>query len=455
MAITLISQPNELSTTANPNVWIFNSSNKTKKGFRYIVDFVDIATTKKKRFRVPPRPIDGYCFIDLSQVTEDLTRYEIDFDATTFNDYFKTSKTQVRYRVEVREEFGSAEWSYLDTIFINGMSTGLASNTAHTYVVGDTINLTPTNPLLRPSLNGLYQVVDLQYGVGGYSNVVVVSAPWQSTATNPGKTTYADNRKTISSILYTSSDKKSFKSAIKFNDWSKTALNDYSVATFKLMTDIPNNYHIGVNQDIFIPALHTGVNTIKIVPNVGATKTTTVTASVGDTTYFNINPHYVGVNYFDVSFVDGANISEVKRFYYDSSCMVTDYEILFIDRKGSVASFPMYARSEKSLDVTKETYNKPIEFDNNGEYKATNTQGQTTSTIIIDEKLKLRTQRLLRYEDYEYFEQVISSPLVYIKIKGDYFPCEIITGSLVSLNNNKLRFRELDIRLSNKNNIAQ
>lgn len=483
MAITLISAPNDTNSAYNPNIWIFNSNQKGNPGFRYVINVTDNLGTALMQPRViAPRPVDGYCFIDLSKSLSDLVNGDINLDNIALTSIDINGNFGLEYTVRVQEEYNT-NWSYSDTEFVSGDITKIVQfpNTApHPFNIGDTIEVIPTDPNIRPNFNGLYTIIVPPAPIIPDSFSVYVNAPWMSTAANPGVIKFADNRKTRTSILYTSSTKFVYNSAIPFNNWNKNYFNDNYVPSLinyediSILSNLPNGFNINEEQQIIIPIINSAdeVNRVYFRRSDGVILYKDIVPfSIPIVTYFDItlksgfdsieDELFVdGISYYDVwvGNIDGIGdeypLTKTLRINVNTDCNKTEnFELLFEDRMGCYSSFAFSALSTKDLNVTKEDYNAPIKFDNNGEYDANTAYGNNITSIDFNEIYTLRTRAIKTSDEYKYFEELLTSPNVYFRYNGEYYRCKLITSSLnTSIQNGKLRYREIQVQLANKNN---
>lgn len=463
MAITIINNPNPINSSYNPNQWIIDSNNKSQLGFRYVVNVYNATTnTLIKKFTTLPRPGDGYGEFDLSKLLQDYL--DINFTQNNINSIsFDADNYYFDYNIKFGEEY-IVNWSYTDTEWINYEETKCVSTITPTFVPGDTVVVIPTNPSIRPTFQGLYNVIH----VDTINNWVSFNTPWLSTGLNPGIIRYADNRKTEFLEGSFTSDFRVIKSVIPFNIWNKNYVsNNYFTYTNtnKLLTNFKNNYYINESQDLFIPFYCNSDCYVKF--ETSTTETYTELIGINAFKFVNVTPHFqlptsgeylftTDLKWYDVSIINsnGDSLTEKIRINVIRNCPVDDISILFEDRMGSLTSFAFDAMNNKNVNVTKEVYNKPININNNI-YDSSNTSGIKTSSINYDDTITLRTKTILNREQDQYFEELITTGNAWIKINGEYQRINILTTSINVLNKKQtgLRRREIQIQLANKNKI--
>lgn len=471
MAINVINAPVNPNTAFNPNRWVINSTNKGQIGFRYNVKLIDADTsTVIKEFDVAPRPVDGYGEFDLSKVLSDQLNVDtLNFTNLLGTPLFSQSNTfKFNYQLTFGEKYVTS-WSYQDTEFISGSLTKLVElpspSVPHPFTVGDSIIVTPNSPAIRPSLNGLYVIQGLEIG----TNFPIINTPWVSTGLNPGTIRYADNRTTTYANLLTTATFTVFKSAINTFDWNTTYMGDYQLGddTKKVFTNFKDKYYINKTQDLFFPIDYNGAVRViyKRNDDVIFTKVVANRTSAKHVRYINFAPKQyftsgVGnlfnddIKYYDVWIepISGTSISRVYRINVNQHCPTSDIELLFEDRMGGFSSFAFDAMYQYNVNVTKEQYNQPIKM-NGSTYDRRNIQGVTNITIDFDTEYTLRTKYMKNREQDLYFEELLTSGNVFIKLNGEYQRCDILTtnAEFKPVIQNGLRMREIRVRLANKN----
>lgn len=463
MAITVINTPNQINSAYNPNQWIINSSNKSQLGFRYVVNVYNATTnTLIKKFTTLPRPGDGYGEFDLSKLLQDYL--DVNFTQDNINQmFFNANEYYLDYKIKFGEEY-IVNWSYTDTEWISYDETKCVSTITPPFVPGDTVVVIPTTPSIRPTFQGLYNVIQ----VDNINKWISFNTPWLSTGLNPGIIRYADNRKTEFLEGSFTDTFRVIKSVIPFNIWNKNYISNnyfnYS-NTNKLLTNFKNGFYINESQDLFIPFYYNSGFYIKFETSTGETYTELGGNNV--VKFVNITPHFqlpssneylftTDLKWYDVSIINsnGDSLTERIRIYVNKNCPVDDISILFEDRMGSLTSFAFEAMNNKNVNVTKEVYNKPIDINNNF-YDSSNTAGIKVSSINYDETITLRTKTILNREQDQYFEELLTTGNAWIKINGEYQRINIITNGINVLNTKQsgLRRREIQIQLANKNKI--
>ena len=467
MAITIISSPSLVNTAINPNVWVIESNNKNLPGFRYIVTIKDSITNNVlKTIEVSPRPGDAYGEFNISKTLSTYIKNDIDMNSLYVNNYSLLSNWKLRYKLVIGEQYFT-NWQYSDTEWVNMTETKLvqSSPTTNPFQIGDNIIVTPNNQNIRPGFGGIYNIIGLS-AVGGFP---IVNAPWVNTPLNPGYIKFADNRLTRYDSLLTTTDYEVLNGVIDFDKWPSTNFTNYKLENVnkKFYTNWESNFEIEYGQDIFVPVLplvNAGIKVeftrddssvfsyiISSNANLKQTKMINITPRNSITGGFLYNTN---IKYYDVQLKNSTTnvvLSEKMRIVVNSKCKVSDIEILFEDRKGAYSSFAFSAQSNYDLKITKETYNKNIEF-TGSTYNPINVAGTTIINIDYEKEFTIRTKTITNRKQDLYFEELLLSDNTYIKINGNYQRVDILEqgGNFKSLSQTGLRRREIKIKMANK-----
>jgi len=465
--INIITGATSFNPVYNPLVYMFDSNNKNETGFRYVVDIYSANTsTKIYEGRVAPRPTDGYGYIDVSKIVADYITWDVDLSSST---NIHADDSYFNYSVKIGEEY-MVEWPFIDTFFVSGGRVLVSGTTTNSFLTNDQVIITQDAQLI-PSLEGLQTVYSAIS-----STSFVVDVGFLSTSANTGTVKYANGSKTIYRDLLTYSSQTAYNSAFKASEWISYNSTDYllsgSSTIKKMLTNIPNNFYCTPTQDLFVNVAFTTssdatqirfendggdifyktggtINTINqyaVGPNnIGSltlvSGTTTLVKS--DTKYYDFWLHNSG----------GNQMCEKVRVYIDRKCGIEDYEILFLDRKGSFTSFSFPLRAETSQKGSRTTYNQQIGGLVSGKWNYSNSDaGEITTNISVSETIKLRTG-FITPEMALYFSELIFSPVTYVKIGGEYFSC-IIEGDSYSPQSPKLKKlnkQEVTIKLAQQN----
>ena len=160
--INIISQPENQTSVYNPNIWIVDSVNRNKDGFRYLARIYQTdrgaseTLTLVKTIKILPR-LDGKGEFDLSYFLQNQTYFKKEDENGIF---IKNKGLRFDYRIEFGEEYYD-RWKYMDTEFLPGHKTKAVGNSVPPFVAGDVVQITPNNPALFPLFNGVQLVQDV------------------------------------------------------------------------------------------------------------------------------------------------------------------------------------------------------------------------------------------------------------------------------------------------------
>lgn len=458
MSISLSGAPYNFAPAYNPNVFYFQSTNVAQNGFRYLVNIYSAATTTLLgQFRVAARPVDGVGYIDVSRIITNLISYDFNQSGSDDNPAYNS---YVSYDVKIGEEYHTT-WTYNDYEWQNSTGTTanlvqlrqFASATTHTFIVGDQINVTSTN-----NINGLHTVVAVPSAYAviidmNYFNVT-------PTGTIGGSIVYADNRKTQFSNLYNASGYTAFNGAQNFANagaftngiWSLTST---SPTYTEALTNLPaggnqyNSFYCTPEQDLWVNYYNASANTqsqsIKFRNSNGDILTQPLWTGSGQGKIrsvnvgpFNANPTTVvsgtsGIMKSTTEWIEfetfypgtGAQTSKTYRYYIDRRCQLEDWQIAFMDRKGSFLSYAFNLVSTTNGNIKRDAYKQQIGQLTSGHY-GYNTwdKGNTIYNVEVEKTITLRTNWMNDSMSL-LFQELQTSPVTYVRIAEDYFACTI------------------------------
>lgn len=484
--INLTNYTQTFTPVYNPITFKFNSLYYYKYGFRYLFDIYNTKDeTLIAKYKLSPQA-DGTGYIDISKVLSNLTSVDFSKDLITYD----ANKSYVDYRIEIGAEFGQ-DWIF-NSISSNSATGSLYPGyikltnevlVANTYVVGDQISI--NSSLSSSSLNGLHQVVEVQDNYNLVIDQLFITGT--DTATT-GVTTYADNRKLSFTQSVVLDNLIAFNGARPWNDFINWLGSDYTMNSVdfpaKFLTDIPRSgFNITPTQDIFLN-IHFGV-TASIYPIIIAAETNNnITSFIDEISLSEIDGSIqqvaVGFNqiseifsdcypsppdcieYYDVYLlVDGdpeLRVSEKIRFNIDRRCKIEEYEILFMDRMGSLASYAFQLRASERGTIKRDMIKQQVDYNlSNDTYLNSydiSERGSYITNINVVKTLELNTNWMTD-EMSVYFEQLLTSPYTWIKIDNKYYACTINDNDFeVTRQKNKNLIRKtITVTMANNNTI--
>ena len=476
-----VAGPQSLMPAYNPNVWYFDALNKTKPGFRYLVEVLNSANVVVATYRYVPAINTGYAVVDLTRILQNF----VSFDDTTAG-VQKVSNSWYGYYLKVYEEF-SVPFVYDDYVNLSGDLTTLqaASNT-HNFNVGDQVTVAQNDGgVLKPMLQGLHTVI---FPTVAGTTDLYIDVPWSMVGAGApmgGSVIYADNRKTISTVQHTSDLHYIFNGALpflNFPDWNEdNYIMDSASSTAKFLSSIPRAFYITPDQDIRLNFANWFSNTTKTLyfENDGGDKfsLTTATAmtaeaiisaSVGPNTTMSatlagtlplVKPT---TKYYDVWVVNTVTqYSEKVRFYIDRRCKINDFEIKFMDRMGSFPSFAFQLREYVTGNNEKATFKKlagGLGTDAKGNpaftygksavgeqvYNVDFKKGVTLTTNFMDDAASV------------YFQELVSNPVSFLKVDTDVYAGIVVSTQSMEekrIKNTRMIKYTVEVRYANNDNI--
>lgn len=470
MAISLISSPPDFSPAFNPLKFEYDSTNKNIAGFRYIFDVYDEGTaTLRARYKVFPEYSTGYGEIDLSKFLSSKVSFDVPVENVVS---YIVPNSFYAYDVKIGEEYITT-YSWTSNLTDNGGNVRITCT--HAFVVGDQVTLTQADGgVANPNLEGLFTVLS----VVGTTSFTVNSLYADVTNVGiDGDANYSDNRKTQTLAVTTDLAKTVYNAAFSFQSFALYTSGAYLLngAADYLLTNLPRtDFYATIDQDLYI---NFGVNSVStgfvyfqnsngdvfkrsiaiaaIIAGVpcGPANTGTLTLVSGTATLIKSDTTYYEFWYANAA---GAAMSKTYRVNLDLRCAIEDYSLLFLDRKGSFGSFAFQLRAYERGTATKQSFNKDIV----GGVTATvwgydsHEFGQSTYSSVITKTLELNTN-WMNEDMAEYFQELISSPVVYLK-NGTSYEAVIVTDSAFEVEkqrNKKLIKKTVTISFANQDSV--
>lgn len=447
MAITIISTNQDiLSAGYNPLRWYLRSTNVNQKAFRFIVEVFAAGTaTKLFEKKYAPRPVDGYAEIDISR---DVQNYLSAHTPFPNSDYQNAPEHYLKFDIKFGEEYIVA-WDFDDYVFDSGL-TGFNQTpnvTPHPFAVGDQVRveLNATYNDFRDALNGLFTVT-----IEPDNYTVVTQLPWIGAGgATPGKMYYADNRKSRFLNLTSQTNKTTANIAIPLRQ-----MNTFTGAEFILddlvqglfLTNMPQIVSQNESQENWLAFYNNYVSQtlrlnfqndlsdiayreINCLNTQGIIQVASGLANMGilivdSGTLPIVKDDATIVNVY-LTNTSGDKVSQAIAYQIDRRCNISDYEIVFMDKLGTFANFAMQLRAYEKGNVNRLTYNKQF-GDTVAGLVTFNTYESGTTTYHVDDtkEISLNTNYMTDAESV-YFDELLTSGYVYLKVGGDYFACQV------------------------------
>ena len=481
MATTIIAQPQDFTPAYNECKFIVDSTNVNNDGFRYIFEVFEAGTaTRIGYYKALPTYGTGYGEQDLSKLLSNMVTFDFDPTITTFYD---AANSYYNYDVKVGEEY-IYELNYTASLVDNGGSVRITAT--HAFQVGDQINIVQGvgGAAANPGVEGLHTVI----AITGTTNFTI-NALWADVtdATINGTVKYADNRKTITLDIVSTLDKHIFNGVQPWLDMPNWDETDYELdgVTKSWLTNQPKTFNCTPSQDLWLNLRGDGV---------GINKRVYFENDNGDIFYkaiaggdyikgVAVGPNNFGsltlvsgtgqlikdsTKIYQVWYSDGA-FNPVQSLAYeitiDRRPVITQYNILFLDRMGSWSSFAFQLKTYEKLNIKRETYNKDVPGFVTGsqwQYKSYE-QGSVNYNTQVSKTIDLNTNWMTEAQAY-YFQELVTSPQTYIApvtfvsceyVLGEYISCNVMNNSfdIDTVRNKHLIRQQLQVRLSNNDMI--
>jgi len=472
--VDVINQPQALTPAYNPITFGFTSLYSVYPSFRYLVNLYNADTSALiGKFKVAPQ-LDNSGYIDLSKIiSNSLT---VDFDPTLLVDD-NASNSYLNYNVGFGGEYGD-QWRFNNIEAYTGSTGSTYSGytnlfqtnlVAHTYLVNDQIVITSNSN--TDSVNGLHTVVEVP---DVYS--VVIDLPFIS-GTNystTGTTVYADNRKTAYPDDVVVTGLTAFNGVRTWNDFINWKGVNYTVIDVtgssrgsqpKFLTDLPlSGFSMTPTQDMWLDFFNENPYNIKLnfITDTGVTGETETISGIHKVMQVGAGPNQLGIDCesssYDFWLTDeaGLPLTKLYKVNLDTRTKIEDYEILFMDRMGSLVSYAFQLKANEKGTIERETFKQVVNYvlspDNYLDAYDINGRGTTVSHVGLQKEYELNTNWMTD-EMSVYFEQLLTSPFTWIKMNGIYYACTVSEKDfeVARQKNKNLIKKTITVRLSNDN----
>lgn len=492
MAVDTVGTPiggGELSPVYNPIVWYFGSGNTSLPGFRYVVDVfkrIDNVTQELiTRLEIPPRPVDNLCVADIGKILSNYVTNQLPTDthATDADDSY------IRYNIEVRERY-QVSYGWTNYAEATGATefpeyTQLEFAVATPFQEGDQI-VNIVNDITIPDgkkLNGILSVIEVID-----NQTIVIDRKWSlldGGETLVGDVIFADGRKFTSGVEETVSDRLAWNGALSHVELFNYTPDRFEMDTItpgEFLTYLPDNFKVRPNSVIGFNVWSALLGSIDFNYIYIRGSNTTVKRRVANSTVFPIMYIPIGPGNIDESqytLVSGPNetivtddnawyeffaadgtgnpVSKTYRLTFDKTCSKwDDYQLVFLDRLGSLGSFTFYYLNEESQTIDRTQNNYIIgNLQSNDEWGFQASEaGFKNTNIDIQTSLRLNTA-WLNQEESKYIQQLFSSPVVYINLEGSLFPVLVTDSSSITRDtrsDKNIRY-EINVKLANRETI--
>ena len=196
MSLTIVGRPDTFSPVYNPMFFYIDSSNKNEEGFKYVIDIYSGNTqdTKLGRYKLFPRPNDGFGVADINQLLTSQVGYDVHQ-----NNNIITGATNsfIDYNIVYGEEYVKY-WPFYDNAYYGsapyvGYTMFYSNNgTTHNFVAGDKVLVQQDDGYYTSFYNGTFTVLSAS------TTAIIVDLPHSyTTPANGGTAVYSDRHKTL------------------------------------------------------------------------------------------------------------------------------------------------------------------------------------------------------------------------------------------------------------------
>jgi hypothetical protein len=459
MAITIRLEPQELQPVYNEVILVLTSNRKTEALFNYIVD-INIDGVFSSQVKVYSN-LDGYGVLDMHKHLEGAISYDLDMNSTNINKQLPNSF--IKYDVSLSEQYVVVVgygWTA-----DNAGSTQLIFGQPTYMEVGDKITIT-----LSPSIDGEYIVT----AVDGF--YLTINLPFPGVESG-GDVSRTDGVPTIipNPTIVMTGDKYAYNGVLNWLDvpnWDYTDYKPGSSITDKLLTTLPNESTVKLDDRIFLNWLHLiGADTsyVMVTTNRGRfliendfdiinDDNTLLSLGVGPWNLMNTTstateaPGYaqVGFPMFDdntttysigigsavgsVIFGVVTPTSEVYTFNIDRDCnKFENYKLMYLDIFGSFLVVNFDLASKKKTKVKKTNFNKNYgsynPTTNSWGYNSFDRQESRLDTTITD-SYSITTNWVNEAVGQQVIDLMESPEVYHLKEDGTLLAINITTSSL-------------------------
>jgi hypothetical protein len=234
---------------------------------------------------------------------------------------------------------------------------------------------------------------------------------------------------------------------------------------FNVFDNYTATIHISNNQECLVQFGNTGL--LYPVGVTGSTGTFSITFNASDPTLLlTISGTSLFTNGCTIDYLSVINntvyntVSGTYNFILDCECegRYTNYPIIFMDRKGSFLTYNFDLNNKQTVGIDRKDFDTFVGGYNagsiNGYDYQLNDAGTKVFSTFLNEEWELNSDAMTEAESI-FFEELMTSPVVSIKIDGEYLPI-IIKGTTyerIRKNNKKMIYYKLAIKFANNNPI--
>ena len=379
MAVTIVSQPQSITTCYNPFYVVAQSNNTSLNEFKYVVDvYVNhsafTASDYVARYKILPRPNNVYCIFSPARLLESYLSYDLGMQNLSGYGSSTSVNCVKQYYVSLGEEYNTGGTSQIFSALTN--------------ISGYTIN----GVVQYDELPGWTSV---PYQHGSSSKKYLTNSPSTLTVRN------ASDKATLSflSVIGGNNERFALINVVAISGGSRSWLMENVARTATTVNRLVCHYGTGpwnINRNFY---------------GTGSSRNINVTTDL----------------YYEFTIVDSLlnPVFETKRYNINQRC--TKYEtvrLMFLNRLGCWDYMNFDLVSRKNISSNKNKYTKLLDYNY--------TVGKRGSTILDSTNQETMTVNSDWITDSEavWLEELLTSPEVYeLRTNGDSIPVIIDTTS--------------------------
>lgn len=448
----------QITPAYNPFLLVLDSTNKTKTGFKYILDIKNEQSGEfVRRLKIQPNPFNSnYGAVDISKIFQDnLSGDPMSRALSYIGINWEQQNTFTAY---IGEEY-LYEWNFKDNAYNIAAPyigrVGFTGDTNHTFVVGDWIHITQSGTPTYDEYNGVNQVLYKE------DKSVFIDYPYLGATVPEGGTIRYQNYKNIEYSGQTSYSANTFDGVFEdfhLYNWYEDYLNVTATTRFlTIVTSGNTDYKVRLSNggftNVYMPAAQNTTSKLNVVykcDDILLTATTATSESPSTNYLFRIPfapnsiNEKVGYNFisgssysFMIVDINEVPLTEEYVLNVDSSCSPDSdngwTELLFEDKLSSYIPINLKMVKDEVLSINKKEHKRALDYslDSNSRYVYdVNSQAKKIYDIDIQREYVVTTG-YVGEKMIPIIESLLTSKNVYWKnSNGEYIPVSIKNNSM-------------------------
>jgi len=253
MSLTIVGRPDKFSPVYNPMFFYVDSTNKNEDGFKYIIDIYSGTTQSNKlaRYKLFPRPVDGFGVGDINQLLTSQVGYYFNQDMNVITG---STGSFIDYNVQFGEEYVKF-WTFTDNSYYGtapyiGYTEFIGMASGQVFVAGDLVLVEQTSGYTSSIYNGIFTVLS-----AGPTSIIVDLIHSVSTPVNGGTIVYSDRRKTLYSGLNSETGYTAFNGVVSHQElmtYTSSTFNLATGGTAQFLTNLPDGYRVKTENEMWL-----------------------------------------------------------------------------------------------------------------------------------------------------------------------------------------------------------